>query len=121
MSALFEEYKQISQSFIDFIAVYKMEIEKNASKDNANKFYVDRDYKRLEDLFTIKHRFDYLFQSFLLVESDTFETGRAAGKKEAIKQNRLLDNPYDFMKDSERDSYRELHILQVKELFPHLF
>jgi len=118
MSALIEEYQQISQSFIDFIAVFKVDIEKNAAKVNANKFYTDRDFKKLEDLYIIKKRFDFLMQSMLLIDSDTFESGRTFGYKEAHKEFDHIMNPYSPFLPSQKESYREEHKLQVDNLWP---
>jgi len=120
MSALIEEYQQISQSFIDFIAIFKIDIEKNAAKANANKFYTDRDFKKLEELYVIKKRFDFLIQSMLLIDSDTFESGRTFGYKEAHKEFDHIINPFCPFLPSEKESWRENHKKLVDDLWPEL-
>jgi len=121
MGSLDDYYKTVQAEFIEYIARMRAETQDYARKENANQYIIDKQNLKLEELHILKKKYDNLIQSILLVYNESFETGKAAGykeaKKEADKENGLY-NPYFPW---EFENYREANKIKVRAKWPELF
>ena len=121
MSNLNSEYADISLTFIQYIASFKYEIEKYALIPQAKDWKIKDNIAKLEELYTIKNRYDTLFNNILFIQDEMFNTGKQSGYKEALKVIAKQENPYDCLSPHERESFREVSIQNAKEREPHLY
>ena len=121
MSNLNSEYADISLTFIQYIASFKYEIEKYALIPQAKEWKIKDNIAKLEELYTIKNRYDTLFNNILFIQDEMFNSGKQSGYKEMQKLCAKIENPYDRMLPHEREAHREASIQNAKEREPHLY
>jgi len=121
MSNLNSEFADISLNFIQYIASFKYEIENYALRKDAKDWAIKKNADKLEELYTIKNRYDTLFNNILFIQDEMFNSGKQSGYKEMQKLIAKIENPYDRMLPHQREAHREASIQNAIEREPHLY
>ncbi len=114
-----KEYASITSDLMEYIGRMKNEIESYAAKNNSQQWVIDKNESKLNELYTIKNRFDLLIQNMLLTSDAVFDSGKQYGYKIAQKEFDKKINPYD--RDINPEEYRQCSIQKAIQTWPELF
>ena len=114
-----KEYASITSDLMEYIGRMKNEIENYASQNKAQQWVIDKNEKKLNELYTIKTRFDNLVQNMLLTRDAVFNTGKQFGYRQAQKEFDNKFNPYDRFINPEE--FRQASIQKAIHTWPELF